>query len=73
MKNAKQKNKFKVADISPGLIAGKLISQKLKLIKRKKHTDKGKIEFSKIRSIKVGKFGILIMTMIVNDDANYIL
>ena len=71
MKNVKKKNKFKVTDISPGLIAGKLISQKLKLIKRKNKTDKEKIEFSKIRSIKVEKFGILIM--IVNDDANYIL
>ena len=71
MKNAKKKNKFKVTDISPGLIAGKLISQKLKLIKRKNNTDKGKVEFSKIRSIKVEKFGILIMIM--NDDANYIL
>ena len=37
MKNVKKKNKFKLTDISPGLIAGKLISQKLKLIKRKKH------------------------------------
>ena len=71
MKNAKKKNKFKVTDISPGLIAGMLISQKLKLIKRKNSTDKGKVEFSKIRSIKVEKFGILIMIM--NDDANYIL
>ena len=71
MKNAKKKNKFKVTDISPSLIAGKLISQKLKLIKRKNNTDKGKVEFSKIRSIKVEKFGILIMIM--NDDANYIL
>ena len=70
MKNAKKKNKFKVTDISPGLIAGKLISQKLKLIKRKNNTDIGKVEFSKIRSIKVEKFGILIMIM--NDDANYI-
>ena len=73
MKNVKKKNKFKVTDISPGLIAGKLISQKLKLIKRKNNTDKEKIEFSKKRSIKVEKFGILIMIMIVNDDANYIL
>ena len=72
MKNVKKKNKFKLTDISPGLIAGKLISQKLKLIKRK-NTDKEKVEFSKIRSIKVEKFGILIMIMIVNDDANYIL
>ena len=47
MKNAKKKNKFKVADISPGLIAGKLISQKLKLIKRKKHTDKEKLSSPK--------------------------
>ena len=73
MKNVKKKNKFKVTDISPALIAGKLISQKLKLIKRQKKTDKGKFEFSKIRSIKVEKFEILIMIMIVNDDANYIL
>ena len=73
MKSVKKRNKFKVTDISPGLIAGKLISQKLKLIKRQKKTDKGKVEFSKIRSIKVKKFGILIMIMIVNDDANYIL
>ena len=74
MKNAKKKNKFKVTDIfSPGLIAGKLISHKLKLIKRKKQHRKEKVEFSKIRSIKVEKFGILIMIMIVNDDANYIL
>ena len=70
MKNAKKKNKFKVTDISPGLIAGKLISQKLKLIKRKYNTDIRKVDFSKIRSIKVEKFGILIMIM--NDDANYI-
>ena len=73
MKNVKKKNKFKVTDISPGLIAGKLISQKLKPIKRQKNTDKEKVEFSKIRSIKVEKFGILIMIMIVDDDANYIL
>ena len=73
MKNVKKRNKFKVTDISRGLIAGKLISQKLKLIKRQKKTDKGKVEFSKIRSIKVEKFGILIMIMIVNDDANNIL
>ena len=74
MKNAKKRNKLKVTDISPGLIAGKLISQKTKAnIKRQKKTDKGKVEFSKIRSIKVEKFGILIMIMIVNDDANYIL
>ena len=73
LKNVKKRNKFKVTDISPGLVAGKLISQKLKLIKRQKKTDKGKVEFSKIRSIKVEKFGILIMIMIVNDDANYIL
>ena len=65
--------KFKLTGISPGLIAGKLISQELKLIKRQKKTDKGKVEFSKIRSIKVEKFGILIMIMIVIDDANYIL
>ena len=38
MKNVKKKKKFKLTDISPGLIAGKLISHKLnKLIKRKKH------------------------------------
>ena len=67
MKNVKKRNKFKVTDISPGLIAGKLISQKLKPIKLQKKTDKGKVEFSKIRSIKVEKFGILIM--IVNDEA----
>ena len=73
MKNVKKINKFKVTHISLGLIAGKLISQKLKLIKRQKKTDKGKVEVSKIRSIKVEKFGILIMIMIVNDDANYIL
>ena len=73
MKNVKKRNKFKVTDISPGLIAGKLISQKLKPIKWQKNTDKGKLEFSNIRSIKVEKFGILIMIMIVNDDANYIL
>ena len=73
MKNVKKRNKFKVTDISRGLIAWKLISQKLKLIKRQKKTDKGKVEFSKIRSIKVEKFGILIMIMIVNDDANNIL
>ena len=73
MKNVKMRNKFKVTEVSPGLIAGKLISQKLKLIKRQKKTDKGKVEFSKIRSIKVEKFGILIMIMIVNYDANYIL
>ena len=73
MKNAKKKNKFKVTDISPGLIAGKLISHKLKLIKWKNNADKEKVEFSKKRSIKVEKFGILIIIMIVNDDANYIL
>ena len=73
MKNVKKKNKFKVTDISPGLIAVKLISQKLKLIKPQKNTDKEKVEFSKTRAIKVEKFGILIMIMIVNDDANYIL
>ena len=74
MKNVKKRNKFKVTDISPGIIAGKFISQKLKLIKRQKKTDKGKVEVSKRRSIKVEKFGILIMIMIVNDDdANYIL
>ena len=73
MKNVKKKNKFKVTDISPGLIAVKLISQKLKLIKRKNKTDKDKVEFFKIGSIKVEKFGILIMIIIVNDDANYIL
>ena len=70
IKNVKNENKFKVTDISPGLIAGKLISQKLKLVKRQKKTDKGKDEFSKIRSIKVEKFGIFIMIMIVNDYAN---
>ena len=70
---SKREIKFKVTDISPGLIAGKLISQKLKLIKLQKKTEKGKVEFSKIRSIKVEKFGILIMIMIVNDDANCIL
>ena len=58
MKNAKKKNKLKVTDISPGLIAGKLISQKLKIIKRQNNTDKGKVEFSKTRSIKVEKFWI---------------
>ena len=73
MKNVKKRNKFKLADISPSFIAGKLISQELKLIKRQKKTVKGKVEFSIIRSIKVEKFGILIMIMIVNDDANYIL
>ena len=73
MKNVKKRNKFKVTDISPGLIAGKLISQKLKPIKWQKNTDKGEVVFSKIRSIKVEKFGILIMIMMVNDDANYIL
>ena len=73
MKNAKKKNKFKVTDISPGLIAGKLISQKRKLVERKNNTDEEKVEFSKIRSIKIERFGILIMIMIVNDDANYIL
>ena len=73
MKNVKKKNKLKLTDISPGLIAGKLISQKRKLIKRNRSTDKEKVEFSKIRSIKVEKFGILIMIMIVNDDAKYIL
>ena len=36
MKNVKKKNKFKVTDISPGLIAGKLISQKLKPINGKR-------------------------------------
>ena len=71
MENVKKRNKIKVTDISPGLIAGKLFSQKLKLIKRQKKTDKGKVELTKIRSIKVEKFVILIM--IVNDDANYIL
>ena len=70
---SKRETKIKVTDISPGLIAGKLISQKLKLIKQQKKTDKGKVKFSKIRSIKVEKFGILIMIMTVNDDANYIL
>ena len=70
---SKRETKFKVTDISPGLIAGKLMSQKLKLIKRQKKTDKGIVEFSKIRLIKVEKFGILIMIMIVNDDANCIL
>ena len=73
MKNVKKTNKFRVTDISLGLIAGKLISQKLKPIKRQKKTDKGKVEFSKIRSIKVEKFVILIIIMTVNDDANYIL
>ena len=73
MKNVKKKNKFKVTDISPRLISVKLISQKLKLIKRQKNTDKEKVEFSKTRAIKVEKFWILIMIMIVNDDANYIL
>ena len=73
MKNVKKRNKFKLTDISPGLIAGKLISQELKLIKRQKNTDEEKVEFSKIRSVKVEKFRILIMIMIVNDDANYIL
>ena len=73
MKNVKKKNKLKLTDISSGLIAGKLISQKRKLIKRNRSTDKEKVEFSKIRSIKVEKFGILIMIMIVNDDAKYIL
>ena len=73
MKNVKKKNKFKTTDISPGLIVGKLISQKLKLIKQQKKTDKEKVKFSKIRSIKVEEFRILIMIMIVNDDANYIL
>ena len=73
VKNVKKRNKFKLADISPGFIAGKLISQELKLIKRQKKTDKRKVEFSIIRLIKVEKFGILIMNMIVNDDANYIL
>ena len=43
MKNVKKKNKFKVTGISPGLIAGKLISQKLKLIKRKKTQIKKKL------------------------------
>ena len=38
MKNIKKRNKFKVTDISPGLIAGNLISQKLKLLKRQKKT-----------------------------------
>ena len=71
MENVKKRNKIKVTDISPGLIAEKLFSQKLKLIKRQKKTDKGKVELTKIRSIKVEKFVILIM--IVNDDANYIL
>ena len=73
MNNVKKRNKFKLTDISPGLFAGKSISQELKLIKRQKKTDKGKVEFFIIRSIKVEKFGILIMIMIVNDDANYIL
>ena len=74
MKNVKKRNKHKVTDISPGLIDGKLISQKAKAnIKRQKKTYKGKVEFSKIGAIKVEKFGILIMIMIVNDDANYIL
>ena len=72
IKNVKRRKKFKLTDISPGLIAGKLISQELKLIKRQKKTNKGKVEFSIIRSIKVENFGIL-MIMIVNDDANYIL
>ena len=35
--------------IAPGLIAGKLISQKLKLIKMQRNTDKELDEFSKIR------------------------
>ena len=35
--------------MAPGLIAGKLISQKLKLIKWQKDTDKELVEFSKIR------------------------
>ena len=52
MKNVKKENKFKVTDISPGLIAGKLISQKPKLIKKKNNTDKEKIEFSKINQGK---------------------
>ena len=73
MKNAKKKNKFKVTDISPGLIAGKLLSQKIKLINRQKNTDKGKVEFSKIRSIEVENFVILIIIMIVNINANFIL
>ena len=53
MNNAKKKNKFKVTDISPGLIAGKLFSHELKLIEWKNNTDEEKVEFSKIKSIKV--------------------
>ena len=40
MKKFKKRNKFKVTDISPGLIAGKLMSLKLKPIKLQKKTDK---------------------------------
>ena len=40
--------------------------------KAAKENNKGKVDFTNIRSIKVEKFGILIMIMIVNDDANYI-
>ena len=58
IKNVKKRNNFKVTDISPDLIAGKLILRKLKLIKRQKKTDEGKVELSKIRSVKVEKFGI---------------
>ena len=66
MKNVKKGNKIQGDRYLTWSYCWEVNFTKLKLIKRQKKTNKGKVEFSKIRSIKVEKF------MIVNDDANYI-
>ena len=57
MRNAKRRNPFKVTDVSLAMIRAKELAQKLKLVKRTRNVDGEKIEFSKIRAIRVTKFG----------------
>jgi len=57
MRNAKRRNPFKVTDISLAMVRAKEFAQKLKLVRRNRNVNAEKIEFTKIRAIRMTQFG----------------
>lgn len=68
MRNTKRRNPFTVTDMSGGFIQAKELPQKLNLVKRIRNVNGGKIEFSKIREIKVTQFGFYQYRTSFSDD-----
>ena len=57
MVTTKKSNRFRVSDMSGAFIKGKNLAQEMKLVKRTKNVTGEKIEFTKIREMKVTDFG----------------